>query len=137
MTELSLLRINVAPPVWRSLLTSISITIYCMSKAFHRQSVAESYEALANHFPFLPSTQASELKVLMDTKDTPKAPTVQKAAKGEKGDGGEPGPRGLSGADVSVTKGILEAYSKNKKSLINTPSKIRASPDGALHFDVY
>ena len=62
---------------------------------------------------FPPSTQVSDLKVVVDRKDTPLTPTVPKAAKGDKGDVGEPGPRGPSGADVSMTKGILEAYRKD------------------------
>lgn len=62
--------------------------------------------------PCPPSTQVSDLKVLVDRKDIPLTPTVPKA-KGEKGDVGEPGPRGPSGADVSMTKGILEAYRKD------------------------
>lgn len=64
--------------------------------------MAESYEALANHFPFLPSTQMSDLKVVIDRKDISLAPTVPKTEKGEKGDRGEPGSRGQSGVDVSI-----------------------------------
>lgn len=51
----------------------------------------------------LPSTQVSDLKVVVDRKDTIQTPTVQKAEKGAKGDRGEPGPRGQSGLDVSMT----------------------------------
>lgn len=56
----------------------------------------------------------SDLKVVVDRKDKLLAPTEQKPEKGEKGDKGESGPRGPSGADVSVSKSILE--SKNKKA---------------------
>lgn len=74
----------------------------------HRpELVAESLRALAKHFPSLPSTQVSDLKVVVDRKDTPQAPTVQKAQKGEKGDRGEHGLRGPSGLDVSMTNGSI------------------------------
>lgn len=65
--------------------------------------MTESHEVLASHFAFLPSTQVSDLKVVVDRKDTMQAPTVQKAEKGEKGDRGESGMRGQSGSDVSMT----------------------------------
>lgn len=49
----------------------------------------------------LPTTQVSDLKVVVDRKD--KLPTpVQKVEKGEKGDRGETGHRGPSGLDVSA-----------------------------------
>lgn len=83
------------------------------SNAFHRRGpLAESCEALANHFPFLPSTQVSDLKAVVAIKDTVLTHTVQKPEKGAKGDRGEPGQRGQSGLDVSMTEGILEAYGK-------------------------
>lgn len=78
-------------------------------EAFHRRKpVAKSYEALANYFSFLPSTQVSDLKVVVDRKDVPVITTVQQVEKGAKGDRGESGGRGLPGLDVSTTKGILE-----------------------------
>ncbi len=55
----------------------------------------------------------ADLKVIVDRNGTPTAPTVLKTEKGERGDKGEPGPRGPSGLDVSVTKGISEAYGTN------------------------
>lgn len=58
----------------------------------------------------------SDLKVVVDRKDIPLSPPVQRDVKGDKGDRGETGPRGPSGADVSMTKGILEAYRENRKS---------------------
>ena len=70
--------------------------------------MAKSYKSLANYFSFLPSTQVSDLKVVVDRKDIPITTTVQQVEKGAKGDRGESGARGLPGLDVSTTKGISE-----------------------------
>lgn len=67
--------------------------------------MAESYEALANHYLFLPSTQVSSLKELMAMKG---AVLTQRAVKGEKGDGGERGQTGPPGTEVSMTKSVLD-----------------------------
>lgn len=62
-----------------------------------------------------PSTQVSDLKVVVDRKDKPVAP-VLKAEKGETGDRGETGPRGPAGLDVSASTRRLGHVWKTRKS---------------------